>query len=223
MKKSKSKESKIKELKIKQIFNRFKLSNPNPTTELNYSNEFELLIAVILSAQATDKMVNKVTKELFLIANTPRKMLNLNEDNLRQLIKSIGLFRTKASNIIKTCAILVNKFNSKVPVTLENLISLPGVGRKTANVILNTLCGQPTIAVDTHVFRVANRLGLVKAKTPLASELELLTIIPKEFLLNAHHWLVLHGRYICTAIKPKCHDCLFADLCEYYFNTEGPL
>lgn len=215
MKKSKIKVSKIKELKIKQIFNRFKLSNPNPTTELNYSNEFELLIAVILSAQATDKMVNKVTKELFLIANTPEQMLKLNEDNLRQLIKSIGLFRTKASNIIKTCEILVNKFNSKVPVTLENLISLPGVGRKTANVILNTLCGQPTIAVDTHVFRVANRLGLVNAKTPLAAELELVKIIPKEFLLNAHHWLVLHGRYICTASKPKCDNCLIADLCKF--------
>ena len=215
MKESKIKESKIKKLKIKQIFNRFKLSNPNPTTELNYSNEFELLIAVILSAQATDKMVNKVTKELFLIANTPEQMLNLNEDNLRQLIKSIGLFRTKASNIIKTSEILLNKFNSKLPVTREKLISLPGVGRKTANVILNTLCKQPTIAVDTHVFRVANRLGLVNAKTPLAAELELLKIIPKEFLLNAHHWLVLHGRYICTAIKPKCDKCLVADLCKF--------
>lgn len=203
----------MQKTKIREIFKRFKLMDPNPTTELHYSSPFELLIAVILSAQATDKMVNKVTKNLFLYASTPEKMLKFNFDNLCNHIKSIGLFKTKAHNILKTCQILVNKFNSMVPTIMEDLVNLHGVGRKTANVILNTLCKQPVIAVDTHVFRVANRLGLVNTKNPLETEFELLKVVPKEFKLNAHHWLVLHGRYICTAIKPKCHNCFLADLC----------
>lgn len=201
--------------KILEIFSRFQQANPSPTTELKYTNNFELLIAVILSAQATDIMVNKVTPKLFLVANTPEKMIALTEQKLQQYINSIGLFRTKAANIIKTCKILVEKFNSIIPDTIEELQILPGVGRKTANVILNTVWQQPTIAVDTHVLRVANRIGLVTAKTPLATELELLKVIPKKFLVNAHHWLILHGRYVCTALKPQCNRCLIVDLCQF--------
>jgi endonuclease-3 len=201
--------------KILEIFSRFQQANPSPTTELKYTNNFELLIAVMLSAQATDIMVNKVTPKLFLVANTPEKMIALTEQKLQQYINSIGLFRTKAANIIKTCKILVEKFNSIIPDTIEELQILPGVGRKTANVILNTVWQQPTIAVDTHVLRVANRIGLVTAKTPLATELELLKVIPKKFLVNAHHWLILHGRYVCTALKPQCNRCLIVDLCQF--------
>jgi endonuclease III len=198
-----------------EIFKRFQQKNPNPTTELNYKNNFELLIAVVLSAQATDVMVNKVTERLFSIANTPEKILKLGEQNLLEYIKSIGLFRVKARNIIKICIILINKFKSKIPNTRENLESLPGVGRKTANVVLNTAFKQPTIAVDRHIFRVANRIGLVIADTVLATEMQLLKIIPKKFILNAHHWLILHGRYICTARKPKCSSCFINDLCKF--------
>lgn len=201
--------------KILEIFNRFQQANPSPTTELKYTSNFELLIAVMLSAQATDIMVNRVTEKLFLVANTPEKMITLTEQKLQQYIKSIGLFRTKAANIIKTCKILVEKFNSTIPNTIEELQILPGVGRKTANVILNTVWQQPTIAVDTHVLRVANRIGLVSTKTPLATELELLKVIPKKFLLNAHHWLILHGRYVCMALKPQCKRCLIVDLCQF--------
>ena len=204
---------------IVEIFKRFKKANPNPTTELKYNNNFELLIAVMLSAQATDSMVNKITAKLFLVASTPEQMLQLTESNLQTYIKSIGLFRTKAANIIKTCKILVEQFNSLVPKTREELESLPGVGRKTANVILNTAWQQPTIAVDTHVFRVANRIGLVNTKTTLTTELTLLKCIPKQFLVNAHHWLILHGRYVCTAISPKCRNCLIMDLCQFNKKT----
>lgn len=198
-----------------EIFKRFQQKNPNPTTELNYKNNFELLIAVVLSAQATDIMVNKVTERLFNIANTPEKILKLGEQNLLEYIKSIGLFRVKARNIIKICTILINKFKSAVPNTRENLESLPGVGRKTANVVLNTAFKQPTIAVDRHIFRVANRIGLVIADTVLSTEMQLLKIISKKFILNAHHWLILHGRYICTARNPKCSSCFINDLCKF--------
>jgi endonuclease III len=203
-------------LKVSEIFNRLQKSNPKPTTELQYNTPFELLIAVILSAQTTDIMVNKVTKKLFLVANTPEQIVSLGEKNLINYIKSIGLYNSKAANIINSCKILVKQFNSMVPDSREELESLPGVGRKTANVILNTIWNQATVAVDTHVFRVSNRIGIVKTKTLLATELELLKIIPKKFLINAHHWLILHGRYICTARKPKCTECLIADLCQSY-------
>ena len=200
---------------ISTIFKRFEKLQPHPTTELNYKNNFELLIAVILSAQATDVMVNKITAKLFKIANTPEQIVKLGEKKLQEQIKSIGLFRVKAANIIKISKILIEQFASQVPTTRKDLESLPGVGRKTANVILNTLFQQPTIAVDRHIFRVANRIGLVTANTPLATELQLLKIIPKKFIINAHHWLILHGRYTCIARKPKCNECIIKDLCKF--------
>lgn len=202
-----------------EIFNRFKKQNPNPTTELKYHSPFELLIAVMLSAQATDVSVNKVTDKLFLAASTPLQMLNLGEEKLKGYIKSIGLFNTKAANIIKTVQKLMTDFNGEVPKTLAELESLPGVGRKTANVILNTAFGKETIAVDTHIFRVANRIGLAQGKTPLEIELKLLKIIPAQFRKDAHHWLILHGRYVCIARKPKCPNCIIKDLCEYPNKT----
>jgi len=202
-----------------EIFRRFAEQNPNPMTELQYNSLFELLICVILSAQATDISVNKATPKLFQCANTPQQILELGEAKLKALIKTIGLYNTKAKNILKTCEILVKNFNSEVPNTREALESLPGVGRKTANVILNTAFGHSTIAVDTHIFRIANRIGLAHAKTPHAVEAQLLKTIPKPFLKNAHHWLVLHGRYICVARKPKCPSCLIRDLCEYPNKT----
>lgn len=197
------------------IFARFKEQNPSPTTELIYNSTFELLIAVILSAQATDISVNKCTQKLFKTANTPQAFLDLGLENLKLYIKSIGLFNSKAANIIRACDILVNKYAGLVPNTRESLEELPGVGRKTANVILNTAFGEPTIAVDTHIFRVAHRLGLSKGKTPLAVENDLLKCIDKQYLQNAHHWLILHGRYVCLARKPKCDECLVKDLCDY--------
>lgn len=206
--------------KINAIFTRFERANPNPTTELQYHSHFELLIAVILSAQATDKSVNKATEKLFPIANTPEKILKLGEDHLQDYVKSIGLYKTKTANILKTCQILIEKFHSKVPKEREALESLPGVGRKTANVILNTCFQKPVMAVDTHIFRVARRIGLSKGTTPLAVEKDLVKIIPKKFLLNAHHWLILHGRYVCVARKPKCSECLIKDLCEYPDKTK---
>lgn len=206
--------------KIREIFTRFQQANPEPTTELVYHSHFELLISVILSAQATDKSVNKATATLFKIANTPAAIAKLGEEKLKEHIKSIGLYSTKAKNVIATCKILVERYHSEVPDNREALESLPGVGRKTANVVLNTAFGQPTMAVDTHIFRVANRIGLVKAKTPLAVEQQLLKVIPKEFLQDAHHWLILHGRYVCVARKPKCPSCLISDLCEYKYKTE---
>lgn len=202
-----------------EIFRRFKSVNPNPTTELEYRSTFELLIAVILSAQATDKGVNVATRKLFSTANTPEKILDLGEAGLRDYIKSIGLYKTKAKNIIATCNLLIQHHGSKVPQTREELEKLPGVGRKTANVILNTAFGQPTMAVDTHIFRVSNRTGLARGKTVLEVELKLLKYIPKEFSHDAHHWLILHGRYVCIARKPKCAICIINDLCEFKEKT----
>jgi len=201
------------------IFQRLKKNNPHPTTELIYQNGFELLISVILSAQATDISVNKATTILFSKANTPEKILALGEKGLKSIIKSIGLFNTKAKNILKTCQLLIDKFKQQVPNNRRDLESLPGVGRKTANVILNTLFNEPTIAVDTHIFRVSNRLGLAQEKTPEKTEKKLITIIPKVYLKDAHHWLVLHGRYVCLARKPKCPECILRDLCEYTHKT----
>lgn len=198
-----------------EIFKRLKARNPNPTTELEYNSEFELLIAVMLSAQATDVSVNKATRQLYPIANTPKKIFQLSEEGLKKYIKTIGLYNTKAKNIIKTCKILIENHNSKVPHDRKSLEALPGVGRKTANVILNTAFGEATVAVDTHIFRVANRTGLAPGKTPLEVEKKLLRVIPKEYLHDAHHWLILHGRYICVARKPKCSICPINDLCEY--------
>ncbi len=206
--------------KTLEIFKRFQMANPNPVTELVYHNPFELLVAVILSAQATDKSVNKATVNLFKNANTPKAILKMGEEKLREAIKTIGLFNAKAHHIFLTCQILVEKFNSEIPKTREELESLPGVGRKTANVILNTLYGESTIAVDTHIFRVANRTHLAAGKTPLAVEKKLSAIIPNEYLVPAHHWLVLHGRYVCVARKPLCSTCLIQDLCEYENKTD---
>ena len=205
--------------KRKQIFHRFQQQNPKPTTELKFQSTFELLIAVILSAQATDVSVNKVTEKLYPIANTPQAISALGLLQLKEIIKSIGLFNSKAENIIKTCDILLQEFDGQVPNSREALEKLPGVGRKTANVVLNTAFDEPTLPVDTHVFRVANRTGLAKGKTPLEIEKKLLKWIDKDYLVNAHHWLVLHGRYVCLARKPKCPDCLIADLCEYKQKT----
>jgi endonuclease-3 len=198
-----------------EIFVRFRGQNPHPTTELIYHSPFELLIAVILSAQATDVSVNKATAKLFLVANTPLAILDLGLEQLKDHIKSIGLYNSKAQNIIKTCVLLIEHYGGEVPNKREALESLPGVGRKTANVVLNTAFGEPTMAVDTHIFRVANRTGLAKGKTPLAVELGLLKNIEPEFLYDAHHWLILHGRYVCVARNPRCSSCLILDLCEY--------
>jgi endonuclease III len=197
------------------IFKRFAAQTPLPQTELIYHSPFELLIAVILSAQATDKSVNRATKTLFATANTPKKILALGLQNLKEHIKSIGLYNTKAQNIIKSCEILIKQHQGKVPEQRELLEKLPGVGRKTANVVLNTAFNQSTIAVDTHIFRVCNRTKLATGNTPLAIEKTLLKVIPKTYVKNAHHWLILHGRYTCLARKPKCLNCLIQDLCEY--------
>jgi len=198
-----------------EIFSRLRADNPHPTTELVYDSEFELLIAVILSAQATDVGVNKATQKLFAVANTPQQIAELGLTKLKGYIKTIGLYNSKASNIIKTCDILNLHYNGEVPNDRAALESLPGVGRKTANVVLNTAFGQPTIAVDTHIFRVANRTRIAQGKTVLEVEKRLIRLIPEEFKLDAHHWLILHGRYICTARKPKCAECIIEDLCEY--------
>ncbi|PIE44212.1 MAG: endonuclease III [Gammaproteobacteria bacterium] len=198
-----------------QIFERLKSANPNPQTELDYTTPFELLIAVILSAQATDKGVNKATAKLFPIANTPEAILELGLDGLKELIKTIGLFNSKAENIIKTCKILIELHQSEVPESREALEALPGVGRKTANVVLNTAFGHLTMAVDTHIFRVSNRTNIAPGKNVVEVEKRLLRVIPKPYLKNAHHWLILHGRYTCIARKPKCGACIIEDLCEY--------
>lgn len=198
-----------------EIFTRLKKHIPEPTTELNYSSPFELLIAVILSAQATDKGVNKATEELFKVAPTPEKMAALKESGLKKYIKTIGLFNTKAKNVIKTCKLLISEHDSQVPEDRAALEALPGVGRKTANVILNTAFGHPTIAVDTHIFRVSNRTRIAPGKTVLEVEKKLLKFVPDEFKLDAHHWLILHGRYTCIARKPRCGACVIEDLCEY--------
>ena len=202
-----------------EMFRRWREANPNPTTELEYHSVFELLIAVILSAQATDKGVNKATAHLFPAANTPEAIYALGEEGLKDYIKTIGLFNSKAKNIIATCHLLIDKHHSAVPQQREALEALPGVGRKTANVILNTAFRQATMAVDTHIFRVANRTGLAPGKNVLAVEKGLLKHIPKEYLLDAHHWLILHGRYTCVARSPKCGQCLIADLCDFKEKT----
>jgi endonuclease-3 len=198
-----------------EIFARLKKANPSPTTELQYRTPFELLVSVILSAQATDKSVNKATAELFKVARIPQQILDLGLRGLKRYIKTIGLYNTKAANILKTCKILLEKHGGQVPATREELQALPGVGRKTANVILNTAFGQPTIAVDTHIFRVANRTGLAPGKNVLIVEKKLLKAVPQEYRHDAHHWLILHGRYTCTARKPRCPECVIYDLCEY--------
>ena len=199
---------------IAECFRRFKAENPQPTTELEYSSTFELLIAVILSAQATDKGVNKATRRLFPVANTPAAILALGEDGLKEYIKTIGLYNTKAVNILKTCQILLDEHGGAVPANRAALEKLPGVGRKTANVILNTAFRQPVMAVDTHIFRVANRTGIAPGKTVLAVEKGLMARVPPAYLLDAHHWLILHGRYVCIARKPRCGACLISDLCD---------
>lgn len=201
------------------LFERLCTENPNPTTELNYNSTFELLIAVLLSAQSTDVGVNKVTAQLFPIANTPQALLDLGLEKLMQYTQSIGLYKTKSKHIIQTCQILLSRYHGQVPNTRTELESLPGVGRKTANVVLNTAFGQAVMAVDTHIFRVANRTGLARGKTVREVEDKLMKNIPKPFLLNAHHWLILHGRYTCTAKQPKCQRCIIHDLCEYPNKT----
>jgi endonuclease-3 len=201
--------------KRREIFTRFHAANPHPKTELEYRTPFELLVAVILSAQATDVSVNAATRHLFPVANTPQAMLKLGEEELRGFVQRIGLYRTKAKHIIQTCQLLLDKHAGSVPQTRAELEALPGVGRKTANVVLNTAFGQPTIAVDTHIFRVANRTQIAPGKDVLEVEQKLLKFVPDEFKHDAHHWLILHGRYICRAKKPKCAQCPIADLCEY--------
>ena len=203
-----------------EILTRLRNENPEPTTELNYTSPFELLIAVVLSAQATDVSVNKATVKLYSVANTPESILNLGETKLKAYIKTIGLYNSKASNVIKTCQILVEQHNSEVPRTREELEALPGVGRKTANVILNTAFGEPTMAVDTHIFRISNRINFAPGKNVLEVEKKLVKVIPDEFMRHAHHWLILHGRYICIARKPRCGACVIEDLCEYKQKTE---
>lgn len=198
-----------------EIFTRLRDQNPNPTTELEYSSDFELLVAVVLSAQATDVGVNKATARLYPVANTPEAIYALGLDGLKEYIKTIGLFNSKAENVIQLCKILIEQHDSQVPRTREELEALPGVGRKTANVVLNTAYGMPTMAVDTHIFRVSNRTGIAPGKTVLDVEKRLMRLVPREFLLDAHHWLILHGRYTCTARKPKCGACMIEDLCEF--------
>jgi endonuclease-3 len=202
------------------IFTRLRAENPDPTTELEFRSTFELLIAVILSAQATDVSVNKATRVLYQVANTPEAILALGVDGLKPFNKTIGLFNTKAENVIKTCKALVDNHESIVPATREALEALPGVGRKTANVVLNTAFRQPAMAVDTHIFRVSNRTGIAPGKNVLDVEKRLLRLVPSEFLLDAHHWLILHGRYVCTARKPRCGACTIYDLCEFKQKTE---
>jgi endonuclease-3 len=204
-----------------EFFRRLQSVTPEPETELEYASPFELLIAVILSAQATDVGVNKATRRLYPVANTPRAILDLGLDGLKDYIRTIGLFNSKAENIIKTCEILLKGHNGAVPRDRASLEALPGVGRKTANVVLNTAFGEPTIAVDTHIFRVSNRTGLAPGKTPLAVEQKLLKVVPEPYRLNAHHWLILHGRYTCKARKPNCPECIVRDLCAYRDKTPG--
>jgi endonuclease-3 len=203
-----------------EIYRRFKSANPHPTTELKYRTPYQLLVAVVLSAQATDKSVNVATAELFKVADAPHKMAQLGVEGVQEYIKRIGLFRTKAKNVVALSQILVDQYSGEVPATREELEALPGVGRKTANVVLNTAFGQPTMAVDTHIFRVSNRTGLAPGKDVLAVEEKLLKFTPPEFLMNAHHWLILHGRYVCLARKPGCPQCIIRDLCEFKGKTK---
>lgn len=205
-----------------EIFTRLRDENPNPTTELEFASPFELLIAVMLSAQATDVSVNLATAKMFPVANTPESILALKESGVRNYIRTIGLFNTKAKNVIATCKLLIEEHAGEVPRTREELEALPGVGRKTANVVLNTAFGQPTMAVDTHIFRVSNRTAIAPGKNVLEVEKKLLKFIPAEFLVDAHHWLILHGRYICVARKPRCYECHISDLCEFRGKTPAP-
>jgi endonuclease-3 len=212
----------LSETEIREVFRRFHKANPEPKGELEHINPFTLLVAVVLSAQATDAGVNKATRALFKIADSPKKMLALGEDKLRDHIKTIGLYRNKAKNVIGLSQKLVDEFDSKIPADRDVLETLPGVGRKTANVVMNIAFGQPTMAVDTHVLRVANRIGLSNGATPLAVELDLLRVVPPEYAMHAHHWLILHGRYVCKARKPECWRCLINDLCRYPDKTPAP-
>ncbi|HET9350393.1 MAG TPA: endonuclease III [Burkholderiales bacterium] len=206
--------------KRRQIFERFRAASPHPKSELEYRTPYELLVAVVLSAQATDKSVNLATAKLFPVANTPAKMVELGEARLTDYVKAIGLFRMKAKNVVALSRILLEKHGSEVPASREQLENLPGVGRKTANVVLNVAFGQPTMAVDTHIFRVANRTGLGPGKDPLEVEQKLVKFTPPEFMQHAHHWLILHGRYVCVARKPKCPECVIRDLCDFRGKTE---
>jgi endonuclease-3 len=209
-------------VKRQEMFERFRAANPKPETELEYTSPFELLIAVLLSAQATDVGVNKATRKLYPVANTPQAILDLGEEELKTYIQTIGLYKTKAKNVIATCRMLVEQHGGEVPRDRESLEALPGVGRKTANVVMNTAFGEPTMAVDTHIFRVANRTGLAPGKNVDIVEQKLLKFVPKEFLQDAHHWLILHGRYTCKARKPECWNCMQADLCDYRAKTPPP-
>lgn len=215
--------ARLTKAQIKELFERLAKDRPNPKTELVYTNPFTLLCAVAFSAQSTDVGVNKATKPLFEKVDTPQKMLELGEEGLGEYLKTIGLWRNKAKNCIAMCQILVEKFNGEVPKTREELVTLPGVGRKTANVILNEAFGQPTIAVDTHIFRVSNRTGLAKGKTPDEVEEKLEKIVPPEYKLGAHHWLILHGRYVCVARKPKCNLCSIVHICQFKEKVGGEL
>ncbi|MEV4780144.1 endonuclease III [Burkholderia sp. LMU1-1-1.1] len=208
--------------KRQEMFERFRAANPSPKTELEYTTPFELLIAVLLSAQATDVGVNKATRRLYPVANTPAKILELGEEELKSYIQTIGLYKTKAKNVIATCRILLERHGGEVPHDRESLEALPGVGRKTANVVMNTAFGEPTMAVDTHIFRVSNRTGLAPGKNVDIVEQKLLRFVPKEFLQDAHHWLILHGRYTCKARKPECWNCIQQDLCDYRQKTPMP-
>lgn len=213
----------MKRGKVVELFRRLQALDPNPTTELHYKTPFELLVAVILSAQSTDVGVNKATKRLFPVARTPQKMLDLGEEGLKRFIATIGLYNAKAKNVIATSRALIEQHGGKVPRTREALEALPGVGRKTANVVLNTAFGEETIGVDTHIFRVSNRTGLAPGKTVRAVEDKLEKVVPPEFRRNAHHWLILHGRYVCKARKPNCPECAIRDLCAYKHKTPGAL
>lgn len=205
-----------------EIFARFEAADPHPTTELEYKTPFQLLIAVMLSAQMTDRGVNQATRKLFAVAPTPERMLALGLDGLLEHLKSINFYRTKAKNVLATCELLLERHGGEVPDDLKALMALPGVGRKTANVVLNTIHRRPTIPVDTHVFRVANRTRIATGKTVDEVEARLLRLVPKQYLVNAHHWLILHGRYVCKATRPECHRCLIVDLCEYPAKTVEP-
>lgn len=205
----------LQQEEIKEIFERFKKENPNPTSELKWTNSFTLLVSVVLSAQATDKSVNKATESLYKIADTPQKILSLGEDNLISYIKSIGLYKSKAKHIIELSKMLISEFDSKIPDNLEDLIKLPGVGRKTANVVLNVLFNKPTMPVDTHLLRISPKIGLAQGSTPLEIEKSLCSRIPSEYMNHAHHWLILHGRYICTARNPHCENCIINDICKH--------
>lgn len=200
---------------IKEVFERFKKANPNPTSELKWTNPFTLLVSVVLSAQATDKSVNKATEALYKIADTPQKILSLGEDNLISYIKSIGLYKSKAKHIIELSKMLINEFDSSIPDNLDDLIKLPGVGRKTANVVLNVLFNKPTMPVDTHLLRISPKIGLAEGIAPIQIEKSLCARIPQEYMNHAHHWLILHGRYICTARNPHCEDCIINDICKH--------